>query len=77
MRLPQISGEYEAVLDALRNKTRKAAAIKRLREILPQKARQRQSLERLFLPLRQPADSGQAMVAPRRQPIQAYPARLC
>jgi len=52
MRLPQISGEYEAVLDAPRNKTRKAAAIKRLRDILPQKARQRQSLERLFLPLR-------------------------
>jgi len=42
MRLPQISGKHEAGLDALRNKTRKAAAIKRLREILPQKTRQRQ-----------------------------------
>jgi hypothetical protein len=42
MRLPQISGEYEAVLDAPRNKTRKAAAIKRLRDILPQKVSQRQ-----------------------------------
>jgi hypothetical protein len=39
MRLPQISSEYEAKLDALRNKTRKAAAIKRLRDILPQKTR--------------------------------------
>jgi hypothetical protein len=39
MRLPQISDEHDTGLDALRNKTRKAAAIKRLGEILPQKAR--------------------------------------
>jgi hypothetical protein len=45
MRLPQISNEHKAALDALQNKNRKAAANKRLREILPQKARQRQSLE--------------------------------
>jgi hypothetical protein len=44
MRLPQISGEQQAGLDALRNKTRKSAVIKPLREILPQKARRRQSL---------------------------------
>src|SRR5450830_1486915 len=44
MRLPQFSCEHEAGLDALRNKTRKAAAIKRLREILPQKARRCQHL---------------------------------
>jgi len=41
MRVPQISGEVESELDALRKKTQKAAAIKPLREILPQNLRQR------------------------------------
>jgi hypothetical protein len=41
MRLPQISAEQETELDAPQNKTQKAAAIKPLRGILPQNARQR------------------------------------
>jgi hypothetical protein len=44
MRLPQISGEHEAGLDAPRNKTQESAVIKPLREILPQKERRRQRL---------------------------------
>jgi hypothetical protein len=46
MRLPQISSEHEAGLDAMRNKTQKSAVIKPLREILPQKERRRQRLAR-------------------------------
>jgi hypothetical protein len=42
MRLPQISDEHDNGLDALRIEMRKTAAIECLREILPQKARQRQ-----------------------------------
>jgi hypothetical protein len=46
MRLPQISDEHDTELDALQNKTPKIAAIKRLGEILPQKARRCQRLAR-------------------------------
>jgi hypothetical protein len=68
MCLPQISHLHETRLDAPRNKTQKAAVIKRLRMILPQKKRQRQSLERLLFAPAQAANASHGGLVPERQP---------